>query len=100
MIQDDSLVGFATFTERDCIKDDLLYPWIGFVFVDERYRGNRYSDQLIGHICQTAANLGCNKVYLATDHIGFYEKYGFSYLESRINIYGEESHIYSRKIEG
>lgn len=91
-------VSFCTLTKRDCIEDDVLYPWIGFVFTAPEYRGNRYSGKLIEHACEAAKEQGHSKVYIATDHIGLYEKYGFTYIESRIDIYNEECRIYYKDI--
>lgn len=90
----ENLVSFCTLTERDCIDDRTLYPWIGFVFTAPDYRGKRYSGELISYALQEAREQGYGRVYLATDHIGLYEKYGFIYIESRTDIYGEESRIY------
>lgn len=91
-------VSFCTLSQRDCIKDDMLFPWIGFVFTAPEYRGNRYGGQLIDFVCNKAKEQGYKTVYIATDHIGLYEKYGFTYMESRIDIYGEEARIYYRII--
>ncbi len=98
MADSEKLVSFCTLTCRDCIKDDDLFPWIGFVFTSPEYRGKRYSSEIIESACKRALRQGFDKVYLATDHIGLYEKYGFTYLESRTDIYGEESRIYFRKL--
>ncbi len=99
MIADgDRLVSFVTLSHRDCIDDDSLYPWIGFVFTTPEYRGHRYSGMLIEEACMHAKAQGHEQVYIATDHVGLYEKYGFSYIETRIDIYNEESRIYCRKL--
>lgn len=98
MAEGDKLVSFATLTKRDCIDDDSLYPWIGFVFTSPEYRGHRYSGQLIEEACRLAQAQGHRQVYIATDHIGLYEKYGFSYIETRIDVYNEESRIYCKAI--
>lgn len=90
----ESLVSFCTLTERDCIDDRTLYPWIGFVFTAPDYRGKRCSGEVISYALRKAEEQGYDTVYLATDHIGLYERYGFSYMESRTDIYGEESRIY------
>lgn len=92
-------VAFCTLTHRDCIEDDNLFPWIGFVFTAPEYRGHRYSGEVIGVACERAVRQGFDKVYLATDHIGLYEKYGFTYMESRNDIYNEESRIYFKEIQ-
>ena len=99
MADGDKLVSFCTLTSRDCIKDDDLFPWIGFVFTSPDYRGKRYSGEVIEAACKRALRQGFDKVYLATDHIGLYEKYDFEYMESRVDIYGEESRIYCKKLK-
>ena len=98
MADGEKIVSFCTLSQRDCIKDDMLFPWIGFVFTAPEYRGNRYSGKLIEYACNKAKEQGYKRIYIATDHIGLYEKYGFTYIESRTDIYGEEARIYYRII--
>ena len=93
----DKLVSFLTLAERDCV--DVPYgPWIGFVHTAPEYRGHRYVGKLIDHACQVAEEHGVQRVYICTDHVGLYEKYGFTYLENRVSIYGEDSRIYVREV--
>ncbi|TYR78647.1 hypothetical protein FZC66_18785 [Priestia megaterium] len=37
---------------------------------------------------------GFNKVFLCTDHIGYYEKYGFTYIDDGYHPWGSSSRIY------
>lgn len=94
LVDDEKVVSFATYANQDCVDDKSLYPWIGFVYTDEAYRGKRYSQKVINYIIDLAKKDEHSNIYLATDHIGFYEKYGFKYMETRIDIYNEESRIY------
>lgn len=94
----DKLVSFLTFARNDCIDDKSLYPWIGFVFTFPEYRGHRYAERLIERCEEIAREHSVKNIYICTDHIGLYEKYGFSYLENRVDIYGEDSRIYIKKI--
>ena len=80
-------------TRRDCIVDDNLFPWIGFVYTFPEYRGNRYSELLINNCADIAKKKGFEKLWIATDHDGLYEKYGFVYLENRIDCWGEDSKV-------
>ena len=97
LTEGDKLVSFLTLAERDCV--DVPYgPWIGFVHTAPEYRGHRYIGKLIEHACSVARGHGAARVYLSTDHIGLYEKYGFTYLENRVSIYGEDSRIYIRNL--
>ncbi len=98
LAEEEKLAAFCTLTQCDCIDDSSLFPWIGFVFTSPEYRGHRFSGTLIDHVCDEAQKSGYEKVYLATDHIGLYEKYGFIYMETRMDIYGEDSRVYCREI--
>ncbi|MDE6747429.1 MAG: GNAT family N-acetyltransferase [Oscillospiraceae bacterium] len=94
----DRLVSFVTFAERDSIDDDSLSPWIGFVYTFPEYRGHRNVGKLICRCEKIAAENGVPTVFVCTDHVGLYEKYGFSYMESRPDIYGGISRIYRKNI--
>lgn len=94
----DKLVSFLTFAEKDCIDDERLSPWVGFVYTVPEYRGHRYVGRLISRCGEIAAEKEIPKIYVCTDHVGLYEKYGFSYIESRIDIYGGNSRVYFKPI--
>ena len=95
----DKLVFFATLTAQDCVDDKTLTPWIGFVHTAPAHRGSRRAGLVIDHAYAQAAMQGAKQVYIATDHMGVYEKYGFVYLENRVDIYGEDSRIYVRALQ-
>ena len=97
LTEGEKLVSFLTLAERDCV--DVPYgPWIGFVHTAPAYRGHRHVGKLIDHACAAAREHGVQRVYLCTDHVGLYEKYGFTYLENRVSIYGEDSRVYVREV--
>lgn len=98
LVDKEKVISFCTLSQKDCIEDETLVPWIGFVYTEEAYRGNRYSKRVIDAALGKAKKFGYKHVYLATDTIGFYEKYGFRYLESKLDIYQEESRIYEIKL--
>ena len=89
---------FATLCQKDCIEDDSLYPWIGFVYTFPEYRGRRLMGILISHAIEDSQKHGAKRIYICTDHSGLYEKYGFTYMKSRPDIWGEISRIYYRDI--
>lgn len=92
------LISFVTFAERDCIDDEKLSPWVGFVYTFPEYRGHRYVGRLISRCEEIAAEKEIPKIYVCTDHVGLYEKYGFSYIDSRIDIYGGDSRVYFKTV--
>lgn len=98
LVDNGTLVSFITLSAQDCISDPNLSPWLGFFHTAPEYRGKRYGKILVDYVCQLAQKDGYMRVYVATDHIGLYEKYGFSYLENRIDVYGEDSRIYKKEI--
>jgi len=99
LTRDLTLVGFCTFANRDELPDDTLYPWVGFVFVSPEFRGNRYSQVLVDQACTHAKSLGYSRIYLSSNEIGLYEKYGFTYLESKRTVWKELTRIYVRDFE-
>jgi len=76
-VEDGRFAGFCNFTAHDCLPDEPYTPYIGYVFVDEAFRGQRISEQMIQAVLAYAKTLGHDKVYLVSDHVGLYEKYGF-----------------------
>lgn len=98
LLDGDKLVSFLTLSAQDCISEPALTPWLGFFHTAPEYRGHRYGEILIEHACQTAKENGFSSVYIATDHVGLYEKYGFTYLENKIDIWGIDSHIYNKQL--
>lgn len=88
-------VGFCTFTEKDELDPKYPYsPLIGFVFVDEAYRGNRLSGKMIGKVLEYAKSIGYDKVYIMSGEHGFYEKYGFSCMGDYESIYGGTDQLF------
>lgn len=93
LMDGENLVSFATLTGQDAIRDETMTPWIGFVFTRPEFRGNRYAGRVLAHAEKMAARLGYRRVYLETDHVGLYEKYGYTFLENRIDFWGEAARV-------
>lgn len=98
LMDGENIVSFVTLTRQDCIADETLYPWLGFFYTFPEYRDHRYGGALLEHVSNEAKKQGHKQVYLATDHVGLYEKYGFTFLENRVDIYGENSRIYGKQL--
>ncbi len=93
------LAGFCTFTEKDALPEEYgLSPFIGFVFVDERYRGNRISEKLIKSVITYAKGLGVARIYLTSGEKGLYEKYGFEMIGDCTTIFGDNESIFAINI--
>ena len=92
------VAGYCAVTRTDCIPGLAYTPYIGFVFVDESYRGGRLSQRLIICAMEYLETLGFEEVYLISDHVGLYEKYGFTAVDRKMAPWGREETIYSRKL--
>ena len=57
-----------------------LKPNICAVYTEEAFRGKGIAGKLLNMTVEDLRRKGISPVYLVSDHIGFYEKYGFEFL--------------------
>lgn len=93
------IIGCTGLITNDFISRMDLYPWICALYIDEAYRGNAYSLLLLDKAKDDALQAGFDHVYLATEHVGFYEKYGFDYLGLGYHPWSESSRIYAYRLK-
>ncbi|MBR5682191.1 MAG: GNAT family N-acetyltransferase [Ruminococcus sp.] len=92
-------VGFCTLTEKDELDPKYPYsPLIGFIFVDEAYRGRRLSEKMIRKIFGYLRIIGSSKVYIMSGEKGLYEKYGFVRMGEYDTIYGGREQLFVKVI--
>ena len=95
----EKVVGFCTICEKDELPEKFPFtPFIGFVFVDEKYRGKRISGQMIEMAAHYAGELGYQEVYIMSGEQGLYEKYGFEKIGDYATIYGTTDQLFRRWI--
>ena len=103
LMEEDKLLAFCTLAERDEIVEEEtepgMKPWIGFVYTYPTHRGNRYSEKLIRYACCLAKQDGYGKVYLSSNEVGLYEKYGFIYLKRLHTLWGEETQVFEKEAD-
>ena len=99
LTEGDNLISFCTYAEHDEVSDRSLKPWVGFVFTFPEYIGERRAGKLLEHVYALAKKDGYKTLYVSTEEVGLYEKYGFTYWKKMPTDFGEESRVYRMKIE-
>jgi GNAT superfamily N-acetyltransferase len=97
-MSDNDIIGYCTFLRTDYYPDNKYFPWISSIFVDEKYRGNRVSQKIIEAVIQYAKEQHFTRVYIPSDMIGFYEKYGFTKIDELVNYGGDVDNIFAKDI--
>lgn len=97
LVNEDELISFCTYAEKDDIQTTLT-PWVGFVYTFPEYRGHRYAGKLLSEIEKLAKSENIHYIFISTNHIGLYEKYGYEFYQIMNDIYGELSRVYRKYI--
>ena len=77
---DGRIVGGLGVIENDFHNRKDFYPNICAVFTEEEYRGKGIAGRLLDMAVEDLRLRGISPVYLLTDYIGFYERYGWKFL--------------------
>ncbi len=85
LLNNDILIGFISIFPIDEDERKDLSPWYATMYVKEEFRGKGYSKILNNAILEEAKNRGFKKLYLKTDLINYYEKFGAKFLENLNN---------------
>ena len=99
-IVDEKPIAYCTLAEKDELPEQYSFsPFIGFVFVDEKYRGNRISELLINEAFEYARTLEFQTVYIMSGEKGLYEKYGFTKIGNFETVYGTVDGLFIKVVE-
>ena len=93
------IVGMVTIMKSDYYPLPEVFPWISTLFVSEAFRGNRISGKLIDFANKYAKDIGFDRTYTQTEHIGLYEKYGYCYIQDILNYGGDTDRLYDKELK-
>lgn len=82
LLDDSTLVGFVSIFEHDSDERLDLSPWYATMFVKKEYRGNGFSKLLNEAILKEAKSRGFKRIYLKTNLVNYYEKFGAKFLDN------------------
>ena len=82
LLDNDILIGFISIFPTDGKERKDLSPWYATMYVKEEFRGKGYSKILNNAILVEAKKRGFKKLYLKTDLINYYEKFGAIFLDT------------------
>ncbi len=79
-VERDKIIGGLGVIENDFHDRKDLSPNVCAVYVEEARRGEGIAGALLSHVCGDMSGMGVDVLYLVTDHMGFYERYGWEFL--------------------
>lgn len=79
----DKLVSFCTLAPLDDVQPTSYTPWVGFVYTFPEYRRQHCAGRLLDCAESIAAIMERKYTYISTNHIGLYEKYGYTFFRDR-----------------
>ena len=97
LTEGDELISYCTLAEKDDIQPTDLTPWVGFVYTFPEHRGHRYAGLLFEEVVRLAKERQAAEVYLSTNHVGLYEKYGWEFFGMMDDMDGEPSRVYVKR---
>lgn len=98
LIDNETIIGCAGLITNDFISRMDLYPWVCALYIEENFRGHEYGSLLLEKAKEDAKRGGFDSLYLCTDHVDFYERYGFDYIGQGYHPWGDSSRIYEAKL--
>ena len=78
--EEDSIIAGAGVIANDFHQRPDLTPNVCALFVEPAWRGRGLARRLLETIRQDCAEAGIARLYLISDHVGFYEKCGWQFL--------------------
>ena len=80
LFDEENFIGFISLFKSDGVSG--YTPWYATMYVKEEYRGNGYSKILNDALLEECKKLGYEKIYLKSELINYYEKFGAKYIKN------------------
>lgn len=83
LYDDNILIGFISLFKYD--GNYCYTPWYATMYVKKNYRGNHYSKLLNDALLDECKKLGYKRIYLKSELVNYYEKFGAKYIKKLSN---------------
>ena len=94
----ETVAGCAGLITNDFISRMDLYPWLCALFIEPEYRGHAYGRLLIEKCKEDSRKADFHRLYLCSDHVGYYEHYGFTRIGTGYHPWSETSGIFEASV--
>lgn len=93
-VENGQVVGGYTLAIKEILYSEDVGLWIATLYVAPEFRGKHLSPVLIDHARRRGGELGYEKIYLASEHSNYYEKYGFYTIGPDACAWGEPTQMF------
>lgn len=93
-VEKGKVVGGYTLAVKEILWSEDKGLWVATLYVDPAFRGRHLSPVLLAHARRQGGRLGFEKIYLATEHSNYYEKYGFFPIGPDACAWGEPTRMF------
>lgn len=85
LLDNDKLIGFISLFKYDGDEMKNLTPWYATMYVKKEYRNKGYSKIINDAILNEAKKKRYNRIYLKSNLVNYYEKFGAKYIKTLNN---------------
>ena len=93
-VEGDRVVGGYTLAIQEILWSKKKGLWIATLYVDPAFRGRHLSPVLLDHARRRGWELGFPRIYLASEHSNYYEKFGFHTIGPDASDWGEPTRMF------
>lgn len=90
------ILGHACLVARDYLERPQYGPWLSMLYIKPERRGEGWSRQFVAFLEEELWQKGYKKAYIATQHQGLYERFGYQLLEEAKDGIHEIDYVYKK----
>ncbi len=93
-VEGERVVGGYTLAIQEILGRGKKGLWIPTLYVDPAFRGRHLSPRLLDHARRQGWELGFARIYLASEHSNYYEKFGFHTIGPNGEDWGDPTQLF------